>query len=134
MNIQNYLKEHGVKPSYQRIKVFEYLYREMSHPTVDEIYTSLVESIPTLSKTTVYNTLKLFVDKNITSTLTIEDNEVRYDAMVEEHAHFKCESCGNIYDVDVDYSGLSFKKMDGFEVDATSIHLKGKCKKCLTLK
>ena len=65
------------------------------------IYCDLSNDIPTLSKTTVYNTLKLFVENGITSTLTIEENEVRYDAIMTEHAHFKCDGCGTIYDIEI---------------------------------
>ncbi len=52
-----------------------------------------------LSKTTVYNTLKLFVAKGIVQELTIEEKEVRYDADTKPHAHFKCIECGNVYDI-----------------------------------
>ncbi len=50
----------GIKPSYQRIKIYEYIFNNNIHPTVDNIYKKLLKEIPTLSKTTVYNTLKLF--------------------------------------------------------------------------
>jgi len=102
MNFTNYLTTNNIKPSIQRLKVYEYLYNNKTHPTVDNIYINLVEEIPTLSKTTVYNTLKLFVDNGIVKAITIEDNEVRYDAFMENHAHFKCDVCGIIYDVEVD--------------------------------
>jgi len=131
MDFVNHLSSNNIKPSLQRIKIFEYLYDNRQHPTVDNIYSDLVGDMPTLSKTTVYNTLKLFIDNGITSTVTIEDNEVRYDAIMEEHAHFKCDACGNVYDVEIDVSALKFKKMKSFQVDKTNIYLKGKCNKCL---
>ncbi len=131
MNFTNYLTTNNIKPSIQRLKVYEYLYNNKTHPTVDNIYINLVEEIPTLSKTTVYNTLKLFVDNGIVKAITIEDNEVRYDAFMENHAHFKCDVCGIIYDVEVDLSQLKIVKSDGFKIDKTNIYLNGKCKKCL---
>lgn len=131
MNFVNYLSNNNIKPSLQRIKIFEYLHENRKHPTVDTIYSDLVNDMPTLSKTTVYNTLKLFIDSGITSTVTIEDNEVRYDAIMEEHAHFKCDVCENIYDVEIDVSTLKFKKSKTFEVNKTNIYLRGKCNKCL---
>lgn len=134
MNIPEHLTTHEIKPSYQRIKIFEYLYNEKNHPTADVIYKNLVTKIPTLSKTTVYNTLKLFVDKGISSTLTIEDNEVRFDADTTSHGHFKCNNCHDIYDVEIDYSALKLDAINDFKVDETHIHLKGKCNKCLTKK
>ncbi|MCG8501875.1 MAG: transcriptional repressor, partial [Firmicutes bacterium] len=71
----SYLKEYDIKPSYQRIKIFEYLRNTKSHPTVDEIFKEIVQEIPTLSKTTVYNTLSLFIEKGIVTVITIEENE-----------------------------------------------------------
>ena len=132
MNIPNHLIENDIKPSYQRIKIFEYLYQEMNHPTVDVIYKTLAPEIPTLSKTTVYNTLKLFVDKGITSTLTIENNEVRYDAATSLHGHFKCTDCGIIIDIPINIEQLKINELQDFKIDETLIHLKGKCNKCLT--
>jgi Fur family peroxide stress response transcriptional regulator len=131
MNFVTHLTSNNIKPSLQRIKIFEYLYETREHPTVDTIYSNLIEEIPTLSKTTVYNTLKLFIDNGITSTVTIEDNEVRYDAIMEEHAHFKCDNCRNVYDVEIDISALKFKEINSFKVEKTNIHLRGKCNKCL---
>ena len=62
MNAKQILEGAGVRPSVQRLAVMDYLATHKTHPTVDEIYSSLAPSIPTLSKTTVYNTLKLFVE------------------------------------------------------------------------
>lgn len=134
MNIAQHLSTHDIKPSYQRIKIYEYLYEKMNHPTVDLIYKSLVGEIPTLSKTTVYNTLKLFIDKGITSTVTIEDNEVRYDVIMNAHGHFKCTSCGAIYDIKYDFKDVAMNELKGFEVKETQVHVKGKCNQCLTNK
>jgi Fur family peroxide stress response transcriptional regulator len=132
MDFTNKLSSNNIKPSIQRIKIYEYLYNNKIHPTVDNIYLGLVNDIPTLSKTTVYNTLKLFIENNIATTVTIEDNEVRYDAFMDEHAHFKCDECGNIFDVEIDVKDLKFKKLNDFKVDKTNIYLNGKCKKCIT--
>ena len=131
MDFVAHLTTNNIKPSLQRIKIFEYLYKNREHPTVETIYSYLVEEIPTLSKTTVYNTLKLFIDNGITHNVTIEDNEVRYDAIMEEHAHFKCNTCGNVFDVEIDLSALKIKEKKSFQIEKTNIYLKGKCNKCL---
>ena len=97
-NIGEYLKAHEIKPSYQRIKIFQYLVENKNHPTVDMIYKALCTEIPTLSKTTVYNTLNLFIEKKIVNVIVIEENETRYDSVMAVHGHFKCEKCGKIYE------------------------------------
>lgn len=60
LDIGEYLKSKGVRPSEQRIRIFKYLYVNKNHPTVDMIYRELVQKMPCLSKTTVYNTLNIF--------------------------------------------------------------------------
>jgi Fur family peroxide stress response transcriptional regulator len=130
-NIESYLKKYGIKPSYQRIKVFEYLITYKNHPTVDNIYQNLVKEIPTLSKTTVYNTLNLFLEKKIIQLIVIEENETRYDADISTHAHFKCQNCGKVYDLITDISKIKVKELENFKVEETHIYFKGLCKKCI---
>lgn len=127
--IDEYLKSNDVKPSYQRIKILEYLIQNKNHPTVDMIYQELVNRIPTLSKTTVYNTLKLFVDKKIVALINIEDNETRYDVDTTFHGHFKCKKCNEVYDIKTEMPIL--KDMDDFQIDEYHLYLKGICKKCI---
>ena len=129
-NFGEYLKDKGVKPSYQRIKIFEYLYRNKNHPTVDMIYKELVNEIPTLSKTTVYNTLKLFSGKNIILLINIEENELRFDADTTDHGHFKCTKCGNILDFDIDLSEINTKNIAKSKIDETHLYIKGMCDTC----
>ena len=79
-NTEQHLRKHKIMPSVQRIRIYETLLDTTEHPTVDTIYQSLAKEIPTLSKTTVYNTLKLFQEKGLVLVVNIEDNETRYDA------------------------------------------------------
>lgn len=131
-NIEAYLKKHEIKPSFQRMKVFEYLIKHRNHPTVDNIYQELVKDIPTLSKTTVYNTLNLFLEKKIVQLIVIEEHETRYDADISTHAHFKCEKCGLVYDIYLDESDIDIKGLEKFEVKEKHIYFKGRCEKCNT--
>ena len=130
-SLQEYLIQKGVNPSFQRLKILEYLMENNTHPTVDNIYNSLINIIPTISKTTIYNTLKLFVEKKLAQSLTIDENEVRYDGNTEPHAHFKCIKCGRVYDVKLDKSKFDYDNIDGHKVMECQIYLKGICKNCL---
>ena len=65
LNVGEYLKENGIKPSIQRIKIFQYLLDHYTYPIVDDIFRNLSTEIPTLSKTTVYNTLNIFINSHI---------------------------------------------------------------------
>ncbi|MBM3707188.1 MAG: transcriptional repressor [Actinobacteria bacterium] len=130
-NLARILIEKKIKPSYQRIKVLQYINENINHPTVDSIFNSLIKEIPTLSKATVYNTLELFKDANLAKVITIEDNETRYDSRVHNHGHFKCESCGSIYDFEVDIDGLDVNSLKYFKINEKNVYFKGICPKCL---
>ena len=128
--IINLLSTHGIRPSLQRIKIMEYLLTHKNHPNVEMIYRDLNKEIPTLSKTTIYNTLKLFADKGVVLTINIEDNELRYDGDTSIHGHFKCQKCGQIFDFKVGLKELKLEGIDEFLIKEHHIYLKGLCKRC----
>ena len=128
--VKDYLVNQGINPSYQRLKIFEHLAKTMSHPTVDMIYNVLSKEIPTLSKTTIYNTMNLFLQKGLVVGLTIEDNEVRYDSNTSPHAHFKCNECGKVYDIPLESQLNQNNTVCDHIVNERHIYLKGTCKKC----
>ena len=103
---------------------------EREHPTVEKIYNRLIDDIPTLSKTTVYNTLTTFLQHDVATCLTIEGGECRYDIRTEIHGHFMCQECGKIYDFDVDISGVMDGLPEGFLTSETGVYLKGICRAC----
>jgi len=124
-----YLTKNGIKPSAQRLMIYDYLYQHHNHPTADMIYLALAPQNPKLSKTTVYNTLKLFVSNGVAIVVNIEDNEVRFDADTSLHGHFKCKGCGSVFDFRVG-NQLNINGLDDFKIDEYHINLKGYCKVC----
>lgn len=103
----------------------------MNHPTVETIYKALSPEIPTLSKTTVYNTLKLFQEHGIIMAVHIEDNETRYDADTSFHGHFKCIKCGRLYDFPLSLEhAANIAELDNHTVTESHYYLKGICSKC----
>ena len=128
--IKEYLIKNKVKPSFPRLKVFEYLISHPSHPTVDDIYKSLVLEMPTLSKTTIYNTLDLFIKFNIVRSLALDGNELRYDVDISSHGHFKCEQCQTIYEFDVEPDFLNPGSLKSFIISERNVYFKGSCSNC----
>jgi len=129
-NVGDFLKAHGIKPSYQRVKIYEYLMNTIEHPTVENIYNALSGDIPTLSKTTVYNTLKTFIEKEIAMVITIDENETRFDADTGHHGHFKCQVCHSVYDFDVKMDEVKLEALEGFEIKEKQMFYYGICKNC----
>lgn len=131
-DLKKELQKKDIQLSYQRLKVLEYLVQNQCHPTVDRIFTDLQKDIPTLSKTTVYNTLRILAEAGLIRAITIEDNETRYDIVVENHGHFKCESCGEIYNFSIDMDLLSSEDLNDFKIHDKKIYFKGICPRCIS--
>ncbi len=132
--IKNTLKEKGIKPTYQRLKILDYMSQNIrNHPTVEMIYAELAKEIPTISMTTVYNTLSTFIEKGLVCGVTITGTEVRYDLNTESHHHFLCKNCGQIIDVDIPCA-LAPKKgelVEGHKLEEIHGYFKGTCRDCL---
>ena len=132
---QEYLLEKDIRPSAQRVAVMKYLLEHKTHPTVDEIYAALNPGMPTLSKTTIYNTLHLFAEKGAIHIITIDSKQVRFDADLEHaHVHFHCRRCGAIHDIPCDaVPPLPSEALEGYEVDNAHLYLRGLCPSCKAL-
>lgn|SRR5574344_635341 len=126
----------GIRPSVQRVAIYKYVYEHKTHPNVDTVYTALFPKYPTLSRTTVYNTLHLFSEQNLVQTIKIEDDELRYDANMTPHLHFKCTHCGKVFDI-FDKTALptfNLKCLElmpkGFSVQSMQTNIWGLCSDC----
>ena len=125
------LLKRNIRPSLHRIKILEYLIHHQCHPTVEQLFKDLHKEIPTLSKSTVYNTLNLFITARLVRILTIEDNEIRYDLIMDRHGHFKCESCGTIFDFKINIDDFAADELSDFQISAKDVYFKGICPSCL---
>lgn len=133
MRPYDHLLKHNIKPSMQRIAIMEYLLQHRTHPSADEIYTALSPEMPTLSKTTVYNTLKLFAEQGASLMLTIDERNVNFDADTSTHPHFLCKNCGRIYDLPTSTAmkHVEAQEMDGHQLTEVHYYYKGICRNCL---
>lgn len=125
------LREKGISPTFQRLQIIAYLEENRVHPSVEMIFNSLKNLIPTLSRTTVYNTMKLFQSVSLVKPILSENNEIHYEFNMEPHAHFECTECGKIYDVFEEFEFIKDRIVDGHKVTEHQISLKGICSKCL---
>lgn len=125
------LKNKGIRPSYQRVKVLEYLNRTGGHPTVEDIFRALSPEIPSLSKVTIYNTLRTFIGAGLVRAVEIDEGQMRYDTTLEDHGHFMCEACGTIYNFPVNINQFPIDALKQFVITQKSVHFKGLCPTCL---
>lgn len=128
--VQELLKRN-ITLSHQRVAILKYLVENQLHPTVEQIFSALRRSIPTLSKSTVYNTLNLFIEAQLVRVLSVEENETRYDIVMENHGHFKCSSCGSIYNFAVDIDRVVSEDLHGFQITEKNVYFNGVCPICI---
>ena len=126
------LESKTIKPTYQRLCVLEYLHKK-KHPTADMIYAYIAKRIPTMSKTTVYNTLNLFLESNLVHAITITGTEVRFSVDEQNHHHFLCKRCGKIIDIDVTcpIARGKVKQIEGHRLEEIHGYFRGVCKECI---
>lgn len=129
--IKNRLIEANIRPTYQRIKVLEYLDENRTHPTADDIYSALAPSIPTLSKTTIYNTLSTFKDSGLVHELRINGMETRFDIVLEPHGHFTCVKCGRLFDFNYNIESFDTKDLNDYKILNKNFIVEGICPECL---
>lgn len=132
------LTSNGIRPSIQRVAILDYLHTHRTHPTVDEVYESLHPTIPTLSRTTIYNTLKLFESKGVIQVLHLSEQQVHLDADVTPHAHFYCNDCGSIFDIPIEErfqaevsQQLQHPHLKSFHISNTQVIHNGLCSQCV---
>lgn len=129
-NLAGQLKNKQIRPSFQRVKVLEYLTRAGGHPTVDEIYTALLPENPSLSKVTVYNTLHTFVKAGLVREVEIDAPQKRYDITVHDHGHFQCTACAAIYNFAVRVELPDGETLGKFVISDKNVYFKGLCPNC----
>ncbi|MFO7678408.1 MAG: Fur family transcriptional regulator [Thermoplasmatota archaeon] len=125
------LKEKHLKITPQRLSIMKYLDDHRTHPTADQIYYDLKHLNPSLSKTTVYNSLHTLQKNHVIQTISISTTDQRYDIKTKTHHHFLCIQCGAILDIDIDCPNEKKILQQGHKVDEVHGYFKGICKKCL---
>ncbi len=124
------LRQNGICPTQQRLAVYEYLQQHRTHPTADAVYQALVKEQPSLSRTTVYNTMRALAKAGLIRVVTIDPDEQHFDAGIEDHGHFRCNKCGKVYDFPLSAETVRPLLPHGFSVNTWDIYTNGVCPHC----
>jgi transcriptional regulator (furR family) len=95
---EKFCSERGIKKTVQRYAVFESVYKTPKHPTVEEIFQDVKETLPLIKLESVYRILTDFKKEGLLNKLT-QKSVMRYDGNTEPHGHFVCSECGKIVDI-----------------------------------
>ncbi|HEX9833098.1 MAG TPA: transcriptional repressor [Mycobacterium sp.] len=103
------LRRHDVNPTHQRIEIAYALFGQGTHLSADQIMARVNGRHSETSKATVYNTLNLFLEKQLIREVIVDPNKVFYDPNTEPHYHLYDADTGELTDIDaseVTISGL----------------------------
>lgn len=90
---------NGLRMTRQRQEVYRYLMEGRCHPTANEVFMRIKQSLPNISLATVYNCLEALVQHKIVRQVNFDREPSRYCPNLDEHGHFHDEVTGTIHDV-----------------------------------
>ena len=93
------LAQRGAKPTTQRLKLAEVVFARPQHVSAEQVLQVARHRGIRVSKATVYNTLKLFVECGLLRELTVDRDRVYYDSTVHAHHHFYNVDTGEMIDI-----------------------------------
>ena len=118
------------RKSKQRDAIISELCSRYDHPTAMELYLSVREVIPNLSLGTLYRNLSQLEESGMVLRIPDGAND-RFDGNVKPHAHFKCNTCGKVYDLmSFKNDSITFSDEIIGKVNNYSLMAFGECKYC----
>lgn len=117
----------------QQSLVLDAVNRLKCHATADEIYQLIATEHPHISKGTVYRNLQKLADSGEIRSVEMPGCAQRFDHLCHPHYHVKCDKCGRVFDVEMNYIldlAQRIKDSHGFEFTGHDIVFRGICPDC----
>lgn len=124
----------GLKVTQQRIGLLRELLAVGEHLSAEALFERLKSEYPTLSLSTVYNTLQTLARLGEIGVVTQPDGPTLYDPTLESHHHLHCRQCGGVFDVFSDGAPmLDTERMQAgdFEIGDAQVLFRGRCPECV---
>ncbi|NMG67104.1 transcriptional repressor [Azoarcus indigens] len=93
------LRAIGVPVTLQRLEIARVMLSRPVHLSAEQLLAKVRDTVPETSRATVYNTLRLFREKNLVKELIVDPERVVYDSNVEPHYHLYDVDTGELTDV-----------------------------------
>lgn len=103
------LRAHGIHVTRQRIDIVLVLFARAGHFSADQVLEAINQGAADTSKATVYNNLKVLVEKGLVREVIADPSRVFYDSNTDPHHHVYNVDSGELTDIDagiVEVKGL----------------------------
>ena len=123
------LRETGLRPTKQRVKICEVLYKREKtfHFTINDVAKSISEQLnEKISLATVYNTVHAFKDKGYLKEISINSDKSYFDTNITNHHHFFDQDTNELIDCDDDViENVNIKKnITGKKINSVEVLIK----------
>ena len=123
------LRELGLRPTKQRVKICEVLYKREKtfHFTINELVKKISEEKnEKISLATVYNTVHAFKKKGYLKEITLNNDSTYFDTNTSHHHHFYDNSTKELIDLnDEDVEKIQINKtLPGKKISSVEILVK----------
>ena len=125
-------KEDKMRNTTQRKEILEFLRSRRHHCSAIQVYDAVRKKIPNISLGTVYRNLGNLLESGEIISVEAVDKCIYYDGFVENHAHFVCSECKQIFDFPIEPEKRNALNNAGFHVDTERVVYYGTCKECLS--
>lgn len=135
VDLADKLRDQGLQVTAQRIAVMEALAGN-PHVTAEDITETVRNKLGSISRQAVYDTLGVFVEKNLLRRIQPAGSVARYEDRVgDNHHHLVCRGCDLMYDIDCAVGATPCLTADddhGFLIDEAEVVHWGLCPACQT--
>lgn len=122
-NTADLLAAHEITVTSQRMQIANVLLSEPMHLSADQLLEKLRFTGDRVSKATVYNTLKLFVERGLIRQINLDPERTVYDSRQGTHHHFHEVETGTLWDINPD--DVAFSRLpqlpDGMEIAGVEV-------------
>ena len=129
--------KHGLAVTHQRQVVYEAVIAAHGHYSPEDIYAAVRRRIPAISLATVYNNLRLFVERGLLREVSPHASTLLVDGNLKPHHHLVCSRCKSVQDIEDDF--IDFKRLSphvphGFDLTQPVVEVFGLCRQCRAAK
>ena len=125
--------KRGLAVTHQRQVVYEAVIASHGHYSPEDVYAAVGRRIPSISRATVYNNLRLFVERGLLREVSPHAPTLLVDGNLEPHHHLVCSRCKSVQDIAGDF--IDFKRLSphvphGFDLTQPVVEVFGLCRRC----
>jgi len=126
-------RQRGERCTVQRRVILETVLKLDNHPSADQIFDAVKDSLPGIARTTVYRALEHLAHIGVITKACHPGRVIRFDPRFDLHHHLVCLRCNEFVDFEDDnLNELTIPDTSafGFEVNDHRVQLRGICQSC----